>query len=110
MSEQKKASFSLVPWKQLLPIVMRYKWSIVVIIVTNVLLAIIDLLYPLLQSRAVDRFIVAGTLEGFGGSLGQYVALMAVEIVLLVAYFRSCMKVEMCAGRDLKEACFVNLQ
>ena len=57
MSEQKKASFSLAPWKQLLPIVMRYKWSIVVIIVTNVLLAIIDLLYPLLQSRAVDRFI-----------------------------------------------------
>ena len=110
MSDQKKASFSLTPWKQLLPIVMRYKWPLAVIIVTNVLLAIIDLLYPLLQSRAVDRFIVAGTLEGFGGYLGQYAALMAVEIVLLVAYFRSCMYVEMCAGRDLKEACFVNLQ
>ena len=110
MSEQKKASFSLVPWKQLLPIVLRYRRPLVVIIVTNMLLAIIDLLYPLLQSRAVDRFIVAGTLQGFGGYLGQYVALMTVEIVLLVAYFRSCMKVEMCAGRDLKEACFVNLQ
>ena len=95
MSDQKKASFSLTPWKQLLPIVMRYKWPLAVIIVTNVLLAIIDLLYPLLQSRAVDRFIVAGTLEGFGGYLGQYAALMAVEIVLLVAYFRSCMYVEM---------------
>ena len=110
MSEKKKASFSLAPWKQLLPIVLRYRRPLVVIIVTNMLLAIIDLLYPLLQSRAVDRFIVAGTLEGFGGYLGQYVALMAVEIVLLVAYFKSCMKVEMCAGRDLKEACFVNLQ
>ena len=110
MSEQKKASFSLVPWKQLLPIVLRYRRPLVVIIVTNMLLAIIDLLYPLLQSRAVDRFIVAGTLQGFGGYLGQYVALMTVEIVLLVAYFKSCMKVEMCAGRDLKEACFVNLQ
>ena len=110
MSEKKKASFSLAPWKQLLPIVLRYRRPLVVIIVTNMLLAIIDLLYPLLQSRAVDRFIVAGALEGFGGYLGQYVALMTVEIVLLVAYFRSCMKVEMCAGRDLKEACFVNLQ
>lgn len=110
MSEKKKASFSLAPWKQLLPIVLRYRRPLVVIIVTNMLLAIIDLLYPLLQSRAVDRFIVAGALEGFGGYLGQYVALMTVEIVLLVAYFKSCMKVEMCAGRDLKEACFVNLQ
>ena len=110
MSEKKKASFSLAPWNQLLPIVLRYRRPLVVIIVTNMLLAIIDLLYPLLQSRAVDRFIVAGTLQGFGGYLGQYVALMTVEIVLLVAYFKSCMKVEMCAGRDLKEACFVNLQ
>ena len=110
MSEKKKASFSLAPWKQLLPIVLRYRRPLVVIIVTNMLLAIIDLLYPLLQSRAVDRFIVAGTLQGFGGYLGQYVALMTVEIVLLVAYFKSCMKLEMCAGRDLKEACFVNLQ
>ena len=110
MSEKKKASFSLAPWKQLLPIVLRYRRPLVVIIVTNMLLAIIDLLYPLLQSRAVDRFIVVGTLQGFGGYLGQYVALMTVEIVLLVAYFKSCMKVEMCAGRDLKEACFVNLQ
>lgn len=108
MSERK--AFSLAPWKQLLPIVMRYKRPLAVIIVSNVLLAIIDLLYPLLQSRAVDRFIVAGTLEGFGGFLGQYAGLMAVEIVLLVAYFKSCMVVEMCAGRDLKEACFVNLQ
>lgn len=108
MSERK--AFSLAPWKQLLPIVMRYKRPLAVIIVSNVLLAIIDLLYPLLQSRAVDRFIVAGTLEGFGGFLGQYAGLMAVEIVLLVAYFKSCMVVEMCAGRDIKEACFVNLQ
>ena len=89
MSEKKKASFSLAPWKQLLPIVLRYRRPLVVIIVTNMLLAIIDLLYPLLQSRAVDRFIVAGTLQGFGGYLGQYVALMTVEIVLLGAYFKS---------------------
>lgn len=105
-----KKRISLAPWKRLLPIVMRYKWPLVTIIVTNVLLAVIDLLYPLLQSRAVDRFIVTGTLAGFGGFLLQYGALMALEVVLLVAYFKSCMLVEMCAGRDLREACFANLQ
>lgn len=105
-----KKRISLAPWKRLLPIVMRYKWPLVTIIVTNILLAVIDLLYPLLQSRAVDHFIVTGTLAGFGGFLLQYGALMALEIVLLVAYFKSCMLVEMCAGRDLREACFANLQ
>lgn len=105
-----KKRISLAPWKRLLSIVMRYKWPLCTIIVTNMLLAVIDLMYPLLQSRAVDRFIVTGTLAGFGGFLLQYGALMALEIVLLVAYFKSCMLVEMCAGRDLREACFANLQ
>ena len=44
MSQQKKASFSLVSWKQLMPIVMRYKGRIFLIIISNVLLAIIDIL------------------------------------------------------------------
>ncbi|MBR5301930.1 MAG: ABC transporter ATP-binding protein [Clostridia bacterium] len=110
MSEQKKASFSLVSWKQLMPIVMKYKWQIAAIIVSNVLLAIIDILFPLLQSRAVDDFIMRGTLDGFGGFLGQYFVLLVLELVLLVVYFKNCMAAEMFIGRDLKEACFVNLQ
>jgi len=109
MSE-KKASFSLIPWKQLMPIVLRYKWKIVAIIVSNVLLAVIDLLFPLLQSRAVDDFIMKGTLDGFGGFLGQYSVLLVLELALLVIYFKNCMAAEMFIGRDLKDACFINLQ
>jgi len=107
---KKKASFSLAPWKQLLPIVMRYKWQLLTVILSNMLLAVIDLIFPLLQSRAVDDFIMTGTLEGFGAFLAQYGVLLALELLLLVAYFKNCMKVEMYVGRDLKEACFVNLQ
>ncbi|MBQ7826579.1 MAG: hypothetical protein IJ337_09605, partial [Clostridia bacterium] len=62
--EQKKASFSLAPWKLLMPIVLRYKRQLAVVIISNVLLAIIDILFPLLQSRAVDQFILAGTTQG----------------------------------------------
>lgn len=111
MSEEaKKASFSFAPWKQLMPIILRYKAQMIVVIVSNVLLAIIDILFPLLQSRAVDQFILTGSLEGFGGFMWQYGLLLVAELTLLVAYFKGCMTVEMCAGRDLKEACFVNLQ
>ena len=110
MSGNKKASFSLIPWKQLMPVILRYKWQILLIIVSNVLLAIIDIFFPLLQSRAVDDFILTGSLEGFGGFLGQYFVLLVLELVLLVIYFKNCMAAEMFIGRDLKEACFVNLQ
>ncbi len=109
MSE-KQASFSLTPFRQLMPVIRRHGWPLFLAIATNVLLAGIDLIIPLLQSRAVDRFILNGTLEGFGGYLAQYLLLMAAELALLLVYFKSCMKTEMCIGRDLKEACFVNLQ
>ncbi|MBQ7824807.1 MAG: ABC transporter ATP-binding protein, partial [Clostridia bacterium] len=44
------------------------------------------------------------------GFLAQYFVLLILELVLLVAYFKGCMSAEMFTGRDLKEACFVNLQ
>ena len=109
-TKEKKAAFSPLPWKQLLPIILCYKVWLAVVIVSNMLLAVIDILFPLLQSRAVDEFIVRGTTEGFGGFLMQYGVLLIAELVLLVAYFKGCMAVEMRTGRDLKEACFVNLQ
>ena len=110
MNEKKNASFSLVPWKRLLPIILKYKVQLIVIIASNMLLAGIDILFPLLQSRAVDDFILSGTLSGFGGFLCQYGVLLVLELALLVAYFKCCMAAEMYIGRDLKEACFVNLQ
>lgn len=110
MSNKKKASFSIAPWKVLLPIVLRYKIQLLAIIISNMLLAGIDVLFPLLQSRAVDDFILKGSLNGFGEFLWQYGALLIAELVLLVVYFKSCMTVEMCSSRDLKDACFVNLQ
>ena len=110
MSEKKKASFSLAPWKALLPIILRYKIQLLAIIISNMLLAGIDVLFPLLQSRAVDDYILKGTLDGFGGFLAQYGVLLIAELALLIVYFKNCMTVEMCSGRDLKDACFVNLQ
>ena len=110
MSKDKKAAFSWAPWKRLLPIILRYKVQLLVVIISNMLLAGIDVLFPLLQSQAVDEFVLTGTLNGFGGFLAKYGVLLIAELALLVAYFKCCMAVEMRAGRDLKEACFVNLQ
>ncbi|MDO4741535.1 MAG: ABC transporter transmembrane domain-containing protein, partial [Eubacteriales bacterium] len=110
MSGNNKASFSLKTWKQVMPIVLRHKGHVAIAIVTNMALAGIDLIIPLLQSRAVDDFIMQNTTAGFGGFLMQYGLLFAAELLLLVLYFKNCMAAEMYIGRDLKEACFLNLQ
>ena len=69
--DKRQTAFSLKPFLRLLPIVRRHGAALALAIVTNVLLALVDLCIPLLQSRAVDDFIVRGTLAGLGGFIGQ---------------------------------------
>lgn len=78
-------------------------------IISNLGLAVTDFL-PLLQSKVVDAFILTGTMEGFGRYAAEYGAVAGLELAMLFIYFKACMAVEMKTGRDLKDACFVNLQ
>ena len=92
--EEKRAAFS----------------RLTVAIVSNLLLAVADFYIPLLQSKVVDQFILAGTTAGFSGYAAKYIGVCAFEIIMLFIYFKACMGLEMLSGRDMKEACFVNLQ
>ena len=65
--DKRQTAFSLKPFLRLLPIVRRHGATLALAIVTNVLLALVDLCIPLLQSRAVDDFIVRGTLATIAG-------------------------------------------
>ena len=76
----------------------------------NLLMAATDFYIPLLQSEVVDAFITKGTTAGFGGYALRYGTVMALEIMALFIYFKACMGMEMYSGRDMKDACFVNLQ
>ena len=104
MSEQKRrADFSLAPWKRLLPFYRRYRGLIAIVLVSNVLIAAGDFLLPLLQAEAVDAFIMTGTLAGLGAYVARYLAVVAMELAALVVNFLGAMRLEMCAGRDMKE-------
>jgi len=108
-SEQSKA-FSLKPWLKLLPVTKKAWPAFWLSVLSNIALAVIDFFLPYYQSRVVDAYIAAGTLEGFGGYIALYALIGAVQFVLIVAYFRGCLKCEAFACRDLRDACFANLQ
>lgn len=109
-ADQKRASFSLGPWKRLIPVVRKQHRVFLLAVAVNVALAVTDFYMPLLQSEAVDAFILAGTMEGLGLYALKYAVVAAISLVLLRLYFKFCMEIEMKDGRDLKEACFINLQ
>lgn len=108
--EDKQTAFSVKPWKRLWRCVRQHRVRFVVAIISNLLMAAADFYIPLLQSEVVDAFITKGTTAGFGGYALRYGTIMALEIMALFIYFKACMGLEMYSGRDMKDACFVNLQ
>ncbi len=107
---QSNKSFQLSIWKRLGPFVKPYRWLLFLIIVTNIIISVVDVLLPLFQRYAVDHFIEEGTLQGFQRFIAGYLAVIVLQVLSFVFYTLSAMKMEMRMGRDLKRACFVHLQ
>ena len=107
---QSNKSFQLAIWKRLGPFVKPYRWLLFLIIVTNIIISVVDVLLPLFQRYAVDHFIEEGTLQGFQRFIAGYLAVIVLQVLSFVFYTLSAMKMEMRMGRDLKRACFVHLQ
>ena len=108
--QEKQPAFSLGPWLKLVPVIRDEKKLFLLSVLSNTLLAVTDFYIPLLQSQVVDAFIVKGTLDGFGGYALKYLLVSLVQLYLLWLYFRTTMDCEAKMTRDLREACFMNLQ
>ena len=108
--ENRVQAFSLAPWKKLIPVTRKAWPAFWLSVVSNILLAVIDFYLPLLQSKVVDDYITVGSLSGFGGYIAWYAFIGVMQLGLILLYFHGCMQCEACSCRDLRDACFVNLQ
>ena len=107
---QNNKSFQLSTWKRLLPFLKPYRWLMLLLILTNIIISVVDVLLPLFQRYAVDHFIEQRSLAGFQTFIAGYVVVIVLQVLSFVFYTLSAMKMEMHMGRDLKKTCFVHLQ
>ena len=107
---QNNKSFQLSTWKRLLPFLKPYRWLMLLLILTNIIISVVDVLLPLFQRYAVDHFIEQRSLAGFQTFIAGYVVVIVLQVLSFVFYTLSAMKMEMHMGRDLKKECFVHLQ
>lgn len=97
-------------WKRLLPILARYKKTIVLMAVVNGLTAMMDVILPLFQKYAISRFIERGTLDGLPLYTAAYLGVILLETLMVVGWSRKAMYVEMYLGRDMRRDLFGHLQ
>lgn len=102
--------FSLKTWAKMLPFFKVYKGLFVLNICLNLILAGIDVLVPLFQSYAIDRFIAADTLKGISSFAWIYVVMIASQAIIVYIFVHIATKIEMNVGKDLKRAQFEHLQ
>lgn len=113
MSRQKKVNQPHLRWfglPKLGPYLRPYRFLFLSMVLVGFAGSVGDVVLPLFQQYALDNFVAKSTMQGVGGFVAAYVAVLAVQIGLnTLAAYQAC-QAEMYIGRDLKRASFNHLQ
>lgn len=102
--------FDLSLWRKLLRYAVAYKWHLIGLTAVMVLVGFIDALFPMLNRRAVDQFIVPGTTEGLAGFVVLYAGLILLQVLNVVGLIWLAGKIEVGLVYDLRRTGFRKLQ
>lgn len=102
--------FSFQIWAKMVPFFKPYKKYFLITMGLNIFLAAVDILVPLFQSYAIDRFITQHTLDGIRPFTAVYVLMIVTQTVSVYFSVHAATTIEMNVGRDLKWAQFEYLQ
>lgn len=95
-------SFQWGIWKRLMPVMRPYRRDFAGMFAFNLITAAIDVVLPLFQRYAISNYIEAGTLSGLLPYTLCYFGVILLQALSVVAFARNSMKIEMCAGRDMR--------
>lgn len=102
--------FSFRTWAKMLPFFRPYRKYFAITLGLNIVLAGIDVIVPLFQSYAIDRFITPGTRNGLWVFAAVYAAVIVAQTCSVYWSVRAATIIEMNVGKDLKWAQFAHLQ
>jgi len=86
--------FDLSLWQKLLRIAKPYHKNLFFIMFSMAICALIDVALPMMNSYAIDNFIIGGTRVGFVPFAVAYVLLIAVQVVAIFSFMRQSGVVE----------------
>lgn len=97
-------------WKRIFAYTARNKRFLIGVVLVLLGVSAIDILYPLMSSFAIDRFILPKQTNGLTGFIVTYVLLVLLQGFFVFAFIMLCGKTEMEVAKDIREDTFKNLQ
>lgn len=107
---EKDTKVDLSIWKRLFRYVFRYKKATVALILCNIGIAIVDIIYPLMSSYAIDNFVEKGTTHGLGWFIPVYLGLVALQSSGVFFFIKQAGRIEMNVSYDIRTEAFRKLQ
>lgn len=104
----KKIDLSI--WKRLLKYALRYKKVFFTLVVLLLLVACVDIAYPLMSKYAIDNFVENNTLEGIVPFGLVYLGLIALQTFNVAGFIKYAGKLEMNIAFDIRQQAFKKLQ
>ena len=110
---QEKTSSKALPFfgiPKLFPYLKPYRKRMIRMIVLGAMCSSIDTVFPLFNRYALDHFAGEKTLEGLGGFIALYLAVLMFQVIINYRSTFDAGTIEMCMDRDLRSAAFNHLQ
>ena len=102
--------FDLSLWKKLLHIAKPFHKNLAIIAVFMALSAIMDVLFPMMTSYAIDNFITGQTTQGIPAFIGVYLGVLAFQVVAIFVFLRQSGYVETGTCYTIRKLGFQKLQ
>ena len=97
-------------WKRLYAYALRNRALTVLILTSLVVVALVDVAYPLLTRYAIDRFVTPRTADGLAPFAATYAALVAVQAFGTFLFISRSGKMEMAIAYAIRQEAFEKLQ
>lgn len=97
-------------WKRLFRYAFRYKKNTTILIVINIMIAIVDIIYPLMSKYAIDQFIMHETTQGLPLFVMLYVLLICFQAFGVYVFVARAGRIEMDVSYDIRQEGFRKLQ
>lgn len=97
-------------WKRLFRYVLSNKRACALSVVTNMVIALIDIAYPLMSRYAIDNFIGKGTTQGILPFILLYFVLITAQAFGVYSFVAQAGRIEMNVSFDIRQQAFKKLQ
>ena len=104
----KKVDFKI--WKRLIKYAMKYKGTVIFLVIVLLMVAAIDVIYPLMSRFAIDNFIEKNTTQGLWLFAIVYILFVGIQGLGVFLFVKSAGKIEMSVSYDIRQDAFKKLQ